>query len=166
MSLETWKAEHYLTPATSPEAKADAKKMPPAASESEEKADRSRKLEKMFGSNFERLLDDARSLWGTEKEWRYNQLLRLRESITTTIAASFASPTYAERLATDMIEGKPTIVDKILGFRSIKEADLKSVGAYPSAITRLGYERGDRAVYSHPKRPESSSHRGTCPGKP
>jgi len=24
MSLETWKAEHYLTPATSPEAKADA----------------------------------------------------------------------------------------------------------------------------------------------
>lgn len=111
---------------------------------------RSYQLEKMFGPHFETQLQGARNLWKTEKEWRYNALLRLRETIAT-LLMNVVGTNHANGIATAMIEGTPTIIDKILAYQPIKEIELKGAGIYPSSITRLGYERGDRAVYSHPK---------------
>jgi len=137
------------TPADPEESPAEAKER-----EQEQAAKvRSRQLEKMFGPNFETQLQGARNLWKTEKEWRYNPLLRLRETIAT-LLMNVVGTKQADQVATAMIEGKPTIIDKILAYQSIKESELKAAGIFPSSITSLGYERGDRAVYSHPQGPQ------------
>jgi len=100
------------------------------------------------------MLDEARSLWRTEKEYRYKGLIRLRDDITTLIQSSLGTDTpNSKKIAEALIEGRPNLVDKIASLAPVKQAEMTNAGAYPSTLTGFGYERGDRGVYTHPKAP-------------
>jgi GNAT superfamily N-acetyltransferase len=100
------------------------------------------------------MLDEARALWKTEKEYRYNGLIRLRDDITTLIQSSLGTDTVnSKKIAEALIEGRPNLADKIASLAPVKQAEMTNAGAYPSTLTGFGYERGGRGVYTHPNAP-------------
>jgi len=98
------------------------------------------------------MLDEAQKLWATEKEYRFKKLVDLRDNIALLIQTKFDSNPYVStKLAEKLIEGKPNIVSKIASLEPIRQSEIESIGSRPSALVGLGYERGERGVYRHPK---------------
>ena len=62
----------------------------------------------------------------------------------------------AEKIARDLIEGRKTILDKLANLEPIKESEHNNLGTYPSAITKFGYERGDKKIYTYEGKQKSA----------
>lgn len=98
------------------------------------------------------MLDEAQELWATEKEYRFKKLVDLRDDIALLIQTKFDSNPYVStKLAEELIEGKPNIVSTIASLEPIRQSEIESIGSRPSVLVGLGYERGERSVYRHPK---------------
>lgn len=108
------------------------------------------RIEKVIGKGTADALKEARTAWNIEKDYEYRGLNRLKNTVVIGLenAFHFRRP-IAEKIASDLIEGRKTILDKLVNLEPIKESELNNLGTYPSAITKFGYERGDKNTYTY-----------------
>lgn len=112
----------------------------------------SRRIEQAIGKGAADALVEAKKAWAIEKDYSYRGLERLKQAVVLGVGNAFSiSRPQAERMATDLIEGRKTLLDKLVNLEPIKESELNNIGTYPSAITKWGYERGERKTYTHPR---------------
>lgn len=112
----------------------------------------SRRIEQAIGKGASDALSEARKAWEIRKDYTHSGLERLKSDVALGVQNSFALKRWvAEKMAADLIEGRKTLLDKLVKLEPIKEAELNNLGIYPSTITTWGYERGGRNIYHHPR---------------
>lgn len=110
-----------------------------------------KRLRQVIGDGATDALIEARAAWKIEKDYEYRGLERLRDTVALGLnnTFSFKYAGTSVKVATDLIEGRKTLLDKLINLEPIKESEIDNLGTYPSVITRFGYERGDKKIYTY-----------------
>jgi hypothetical protein len=110
-------------------------------------------MTKLLGSyGYEKLQEARQELASSTAQFLTNaQIDALRQPVAMGLIGGGLTmpPQYADRVAKDLIDGKKSILDKIVALQPIREKELDDLGIYPSSITQYGYERQERAIYRH-----------------
>jgi RNA polymerase sigma factor (sigma-70 family) len=108
---------------------------------------RERRMIRLIGED---AVERIKKIKGANKQlWTNADIERALEPISDALFLKLGmSQPAARRVAALIYEGKPTLLDKIVETKPIRMAELDQHGLYPSKITSLGYELGERKTYT------------------